>query len=115
VSGDSWLDAFLIGSLAFAGGGAALAWVVCRTLRGVLPGLSRRGVLAIVAASVPALIILVIGLIGHAIEGFFSLSFVLTMQWQGWVFMLVATATALLLARRLAPAPRAKVDPSVFE
>jgi hypothetical protein len=113
MTADYW-PALLIGNLVFAGAGAVLSLLVCRVLGRVQPRLSRRAVMAAVVASVPVLIILVIGLARFAVEGFFSLSFILTMKSEGWIFLLTGTVAGLLLARRLAPAPT-KVDPSVFE
>ena len=108
-------DALLIGSLAFAGGGALLSLVICRLLRAALPELSRRIVMAIVAVGIPLLTVLTVGLIGLGVNGEFSLSFVFTMRREGWAFFLAAEVAGLMLARYLAPAPALRVDPATFE
>jgi len=115
VSADYPFDALVFGTLAFATGGALLSWLICLALRGLLPRLSRRAVLAVVMASVPILTILMLGLAHLAVEGAFSLSFMVRMQWEGWTMLIAAEVAGLLLARALAPAPRMKVDSSIFE
>ena len=108
-------EELLIASVLFAAVGAVLALLVSLALRRAVPRLARVSFIVIASVSVPALIIPMIGLIGLAIEGQFSLSFLLTMRREGWAMLAAATVAGMLVARHLAPARPLKVDPSVFE
>jgi len=109
------IGALLIGGLAFAGIGAFLSLLICRLLRAARPGLSRRAVMAAVVVGNPVLVLLILALVGLAVTGQFSLSFVLTMRMEGWALLLAADVAAVLFARRFAPGPALKVDPATFE
>ena len=116
VPGDEFnILAFLIGALTFVSIGVVLSLLICLLLRATLPRLARRAVLLSVVVVVPVVILLILGLMGFAVRGEFSLAVILDMRIQGWGCLLAADLAALLLARRLAPAPPVKVDPLTFE
>ena len=107
----------LLVGLIFAAAGFALGLGYGLLLRRLLPRMGRNAFILIVLLCTMATTVLVPPLFAFAVGDAAgeSLGYLRSMRWREWSMFAIEAFAAILIARRLAPQPNARVDPAVFD
>lgn len=102
--------ALSVGSLVFAATGALLAMLFCLAVRKAARNVPKGTFASAVGLAIPIAEIFILAGLRVIIDGKpFTLSYLYSMRWQGWVMLLVSLLAAILVARQLGPPARLKV------